>query len=824
MGKTESTTNQLTSLRKHLLAAAAIGVLVIAAGSAGIAPGASAQSDADIRKAAAQTGHSEAEVRDRLRATRMSAEEIRAALREAGYDPDAVKAIRVEGSSPFDTTRFLPPSGALTESLFTAPPGSAAVPLSQRPQDWPPFTREIATRLPGALAPVLPFGYEIFSYAPTTFEPLSAGPVDPDYPLGPGDEVIIQVWGDNQYTHAATVTREGTITVPDIGQVVLNGMSLAQAKRLITLRLATVYSGIRGSRPTAFVDVTLGKLHAIQVFILGDVVRPGGYTISSVSTVLNALYNSGGPTPRGSMRDVRIMRHNSVYRSVDLYRYILAGSKADDVRLQSGDVVFVPPVGKVAAVLGEVHRPAIYELKAGDRFRDLLELAGGIQSTADLRRAQIDRVIPFAERAQYPDADRRAIDLALSTVLADGAPSPELVDRDIVQIFRVGDVLKNTISISGATVVRPGTFQLREGMKVSDLVREAGGFYRDVYLDRAYLVRTHADLTRSIHAFNLGKAVTGVPEDDLVLAERDSVAVASMWDIAERHTVTVSGSVRKPGTYEYLNGMTVMDLIFRAGGLRESASPLEAEVSRVDSTTIATLKAARIFRIPISANYRLASADTTFPLQKWDQVFVREIPDWQMQRNVTVNGEVVYPGTYSLSATNERLSSVIRRAGGLKSDAYPRAATFVRKKDGAGRLAVRVDEAVKGRKRWDLTLEEGDVITIPREPRTVKVVGEVGFPASVLYDGGKSLGWYVDQAGGYTDKADKSRVKLIQPGGRVVAPRRFWPDPSPHAGALLIVPVKPADEKHDTLKDVATIMSILTGAVTTIFLAHEATK
>src|SRR5438093_8726544 len=188
--------------------------------------------------------------------------------------------------------------------------------------------------------------------------------------------------------------------------------------------------------------------------------------------------------------------------------------------------------------------------------------------------------------------------------------------------------------------------------------------------------------------------------------ERDSVAVASMWDIRERHTVTISGSVRKPGTYEHLDGMTVMDLIFRAGGLKESASPFQAEVSRVDSSTIASVKAAQIFRIPISANYRLASADTPFQLQKRDQVFVREIPDWQMQRNVSVTGEVVYPGAYSLRAKNERLSSVIARAGGLKAEAYQRAATFVRKKDNAGRLAVRVDEAVKGKKRWDLVLEE----------------------------------------------------------------------------------------------------------------------
>ncbi|MEK7330460.1 MAG: polysaccharide biosynthesis/export family protein, partial [Candidatus Eisenbacteria bacterium] len=259
--------------------------------------------------------------------------------------------------------------------------------------------------------PVLPFGYEIFRYTPTTFEPLATGPVDPDYPIGPGDEVIVQVWGDNELTHAAIVSREATITVPDIGQVVLNGLTLAQAKRLITDRLATVYSGIRARRPTTFVDVTLGKLRTIQVFILGDVVRPGGYTISSVSTVLNALYNAGGPTPSGSMRDVRIIRHNEIYRRVDLYGYILTGSKAEDVRLQSGDVVFAPPIGKTVAVTGEVHRPAVYELRPEERFHDLLRLAGGIRSTAYLDRVQIDRIIPFSERDSLAGQDRVALDV-----------------------------------------------------------------------------------------------------------------------------------------------------------------------------------------------------------------------------------------------------------------------------------------------------------------------------------------------------------------------------------------------------------------------------
>ncbi len=444
------------------------------------------------------------------------------------------------------------------------------------------------------------------------------------------------------------MTREATISVPDIGQVVLNGLTLSQAKRLITDRLGMVYSGIRARRPTTFVDVTLGKLRTIQVFILGDVVRPGGYTISSVSTVLNALYNAGGPTSRGSMRDIRIIRHNQIWKDVDLYGYILTGNKAEDVRLQSGDVVFVPPAGKVAAVLGQIHRSAIYELAPGEGFRDLLRLAGGIQSTAVETRALVDRVVPFGQRDSLRGEDRIALDLPLREILADSTQNPDLFDRDIIQIFRVGEERKNTVSIAGSVVMHPGTYELRPGMRVSDLLNDAGGLKPDAYMDRATLVRTSEDRRRSTKPFNVRLALEHEPTNDLELQKLDEITLRSIWEIQERHTVSIGGSVREPGTYEYLDGMTVMDLIFRAGGLKESAYKQEAEVSRVDSTTIVTKQAAEVFRVPISANYAVHSADTTFALQQWDQVYVREIPDWQMQRNVKVTGEVIYPGTYSI--------------------------------------------------------------------------------------------------------------------------------------------------------------------------------
>src|SRR5688572_699900 len=797
--------------------------------SAALPSAALAQTSSEVKQKLEQSGKSEAEVRARLEESGMTEAQIRAALREAGYNPDALNeympgAKQGPGSGGASgAVDAQPPSGAqiapLEPPAFTEPQPKPKI----RPEDWPEFTREIAKRI-RTRDPILPFGYEIFGYLPATFEPLGAGPVDPDYPIGPGDEVIVQVWGDNQFTHAAVVSREATISVPDIGQVVLNGLSLSQAKRLITDRLGAVYSGVRARRPTTFVDVTLGKLRTIQVFILGDVVRPGGYTISSVATVLNALYNAGGPTPRGSMRDVRIIRHNQVYQHADLYGYILTGSKAADVRLHNGDVVFVPPIGKVAAVVGEVHRPSIYELGPGEGMQDLLRLAGGVLTTAVVDRALIDRIVPFADRESMQGQDRIALDVPLRAILADPTKNPELHDRDIVQVFRIGDTRKNTVEITGKPVIHPGLFQWRPGMKVSDLVKDAGGLDPDVYMERSQIFRTNADGSRTMRSFNLRKALGNDAEDDLVLQGLDSIAVTSVWDIRDRHTVEIKGSVRKPGTYEYMDGMTVMDLIFRAGGLKESAYKMQAEVSRVDSSTIATIKAAEVHRVAITGDYTVHSADSTFGLKQWDQVFVRETPDWDLQRNVTVTGEVQYPGTYSLNSTTEHLSSLLQRAGGLKPTAYPRAAQFTRQKGNAGRLAVDVESVTKGKKKNDLILEEGDQIFIPREPKTVKVAGEVGFPSSVLYEKGKTLGYYISQAGGYTDTSDESRVKVIQPNGKVSSVRRMWWDPEPEAGALVVVPKKPAEHKKETLKDVATIMGIVSGAVTTIFLAHEATK
>jgi protein involved in polysaccharide export with SLBB domain len=784
-----------------------------------------AQTSSQVQRKLEQTGHTKPEVQDRIRASGLTPDQVRQALQERGLSPGSLDQYMPGGTSgkPTQPATSQPPSDALTTPVEQPKDGVSPRP-ELLPENLPAFTKEIAKRVPAA-ALVLPFGYEIFHYTPTTFEPLAAGPVDPDYPIGPGDEVVIQVWGDNEFTHGATVTREATITVPDIGQVVLNGLTLTQAKRLITDRLATVYSGIKARRPTTFVDVTLGKLRTIQVFILGDVVRPGGYTISSVSTVLNALYNAGGPTPGGSMRDVRIIRHDSIYQRVDLYGYILTGSKAEDVRLQSGDVVFVPPIGKSVAITGEVHRPAIYELRPNERFHDLLRLSGGVRSTALLDRTQIDRIVPFSERDSLAGQDRVALDFPLKNILANPANDPELVDRDIVQVFRIGDVRKNTVAIIGDVVGHPGTYQIHNGMTVSELVNEAGGLASDAYLERATLVRTHANLSRSIQSFHLGRALEKDPVQDLLLEELDEVRIASLWDVRDRHTVSITGSVRKPGTYEYLDKMTLMDLIFQAGGLKESASKLEAEIARVDSSTMATLKAAKIFHEPISSDYEVRGADSSILLQQWDQISVREIPDWELQRNVVITGEVKYPGTYALRSRNERLSSLVTRAGGLKPAAYPRAATFSRKKDDVGRMAVNVEAAVLRRDHGqDLVLEDGDAIEIPSEPKSVKVIGEVGFPASVLYARGKSLSYYIEQAGGFTERSDRRRVQVVEANGMVKPARGLWTDRQPDPGALILVPLKPAGEKSEALKDLASIVGILSGAATTIFLVRQVTK
>jgi len=757
---------------------------------------------------------------------------VRERLRAAGIDPEELAKMMAAGSSA---------AGAATTAPGTAPETTAGstgfAPVTQPPGSKPPIPNNLAVQDSVVAVPAPRdslaelqryFGYDIFSLQPSTFEPLAFGPVSPEYLIGPGDEIVVNVWGAQELNARTVVNREGYVVLPDIGQVSANGYTLKSFRESLESRLARVYSGIqRDGRGRTFVEVTLGKLRSIQTFVLGDVKQPGGYNISATSSALNALYYAGGPTLKGSLRNVRVLRNNQLVHKIDFYDYIANGNRSQDVRIESGDVLFVPPVAKRVTLIGEVNKPAVFELREGEKFSDLVRFAGGLTTLAFRGRVQIERIVPFEERSPLVQVDRKIMDLTLNADGPELGSDLELRDGDIVRVFRIRDILRNTVAIMGTAVYKPGTYELRPDMKVADLIAVAGGLLGDAYTGRAHLVRTRDNKTRTLQAFSLKDALARDPDANLTLHELDEVQVFSIWDIRDPETVSIQGLVRKPGVYDLLAGMTITDLIVRAGGLQESAFRMRAEVSRIDPERISEGNTAQTHYVAMSDSMSLASDASKFALRKNDIVFIREIPNWSLQENVVVTGEVKFPGTYSLTSKTERLSSVIARAGGLEATAYLEAATFVRRKDGTGRMAIDFDAALlrKGKKpsKYDLMLAAGDSIHIPREPKTVKVTGQVGFPSSVLWEEGRNMDYYVDQAGGLLDTADKNKVTVVMASGRVEKPG-FMRSPQPDAGAVIIVPAKPQEQDRETLKNMAAIMSILSGAATTIYLISRSSN
>ncbi|MFN8589584.1 MAG: SLBB domain-containing protein [Candidatus Eisenbacteria bacterium] len=739
-------------------------------------------------------GATSADARSLLADTGLTPEQLRAKLRDAGQSDAAIDALLAS------------PSAART-----APRQAAPAPVA------PPITTDTTrvARHAEAVSADEPFGFEMFRWSPATFEPLTYGPVDADYPLGPGDELALTLWGDSQLALTLSVNREGFVTLPDVGQVGVAGLRLDEAKARIRAALARVYSGLRPAdqHSTTFVSLSLGRLRTIQVFLLGQVVRPGAYSISSVSRVLNALYAAGGPSRDGSLRDVRVMRGGTVFAHVDLYDVILGGAAQPMTRLQNGDVVFVPVAERRVRLAGAARRTGLYELKPGEQLRDLLRIAGGLLPEAELERAQIDRVVPPSERERLRGQGRIAVDVALRDVLADAAHDVALADADSLTVFALPDRRANTVHISGRGVTRPGTYQWREGMKVSDLVALAGGTTPDAYLERALVTRTLPDSSRVSLRLSPARALAGSAEDDLVLQVLDDLSIRSQWDLKDREEVAIHGMVRAPGTYELLDGMTLADLIMKAGGLTEDAFASRAELARVAEWP----HLADTVLVPLQRDLTQCPEAAAIALRRHDAVFIRRDPNWVEQQYVTIDGEVRFPGTYALMRRDERVADLVKRAGGLTELAYPKGMTF--RRTGGGRLAMDLPQALRSpHSSANLVLQPGDSLRVPRFTPTVQIEGAVQFPVTALYQPGAGVGFYVTQASGFRQDADRRGTVVISPSGRV---RRGG---KPEPGSRIIVPARVQEEQKDHLKDFATLMSILASAATTVYLVGQSAK
>jgi protein involved in polysaccharide export with SLBB domain len=780
----------------------------------------------------------------------------------------------------------------------------------QPPQQEP--QQQVSQQPPAA------FGYDIFRALP---EPITEGPVDEEYLISPGDEIIVAVWGQLNLKHVLTVSEDGYVELPDEGgRVFTNGASLRELKRLITESLSRIYSSyINIGNPgasTAFVDVKLGKVRKLLVYVMGEVKSQGTYTISSaVATILNLLNNAGGVKEIGSLREIKLRRADGTVDTVDLYDLLITG-KMDTKknRVKYGDYIIVPLKAKSATIKGEVKRPGIYEMVGKEGLRDLMRFAGGLTSNAYLNRAQI--------RRYEVNAGEKFIDLDLEKIVSDPGQDFGLVDGDEVTIFPNIVVRRRMVEIQGKGIKRPGIYQFIPGMTVRDLIEQAEGLKEEVYLDRADLVRTAEDFSKKltifslkdlykeerpgyyvftgnaeknfnlkeldqvmtyssyeitgkdkfvileghvkepgkyvlpenmtlydlvfsrggfqdedfkkraylelahvfrktpgeleekIYTFNLGKLLEGDAAENMKLDPSDRVVIYSYESLEKKPFVTIEGLVNRPGVYPLAADMTLEDLILVAGGLRPDAYKVEAVIARIgreierdrESGEAAqgakTKRAVATIVVPVEADFAVLPDEKKTPLQISDKIVIRNLPDWEPLPVVSVEGQVVFPGSYSLESRVERISSVIRRAGGLKESALAEGAMLTRRKDiiemmrerreETERIAINLKGALESPGGGDdLVLRDGDLIYVPYNPGTVEVKGEVRNPAIFQHRSGKGLDYYIELAGGYALEADKGGVVVYFPNGAAARKKiGLFRGRGVPAGSVIEVPAK----------------------------------
>lgn len=680
----------------------------------------------------------------------------------------------------------------------------------------------------GATNPRTVFGRNIFRGSALTFEPNENQATPENYRLGPGDEIIIDIWGENERSLREEISPEGNIMIEQVGPVYLNGLTIREANEKLRSVFSQIYAGVSGEEPSSDVRVTLGRLRTIQVNVLGEVATPGTYRLSSFATVFHALYRAGGVTPIGGLRDIRIMRGDHEVARVDVYDLLMKGKQNDDIRLEEGDVIIVPPYELLVEISGNVKRPMHYEMKSGESLGKLMEYAGGF--TGDAYRDEV-RVIRESGR-EYQIYNVREPNYA----------SWNLEDGDAVTVGSVLDRFANRVEVRGA-VYREGMYELGDEVHtVRGLIERAEGLKGDAFPGRALLLREREDLTLEMVAVDLAGVMSGAASD-IELQRNDVLVIPSIHELEERGALTISGEVARPGTYPYAENMTIEDLVVQAGGLLDGASTARIDVSRriKDPKSLTpSSELGKIYSFSLKDGL-IVDGEPGFTLMPYDIVEVRRSPAYRPQERVTLDGEVVFSGGYTLIKKNERLSDLVKRAGGLTSDAYAHGARLIRRmndeeravrettlrmalqnQQGSGdslsmnklqlndyySVGIELDKALaEPGSDYDMVLREGDRLVIPQYVSTVSISGEVMYPNTVLYLQGKNLKYYVGQAGGYGLRAKKSRAYVIYMNGtvtRVRSLRKARIEP----GCQIIIPSK----RERKGMNLPAIMSLATSA------------
>ncbi|MGM0531659.1 MAG: SLBB domain-containing protein [Bacteroidota bacterium] len=678
------------------------------------------------------------------------------------------------------------------------------------------------------------FGYEMFDGPEDKFKSADIGAVDPNYQVGPGDEIVLSIWGATEMRSQMEISRDGTIFIQRYGQMNVSGLTLDQLEKKLTKNLSRIYSGLSPDEgnPTTHLDVSVGKLRSIQIYVAGKVKDPGSRFVSNYSTAFTALYNAGGPTIHGSMRDVKVIRDGEVVSNLDLYDFVTSGKKPDDVRLQNQDVIYVPPRLSTIKLKGDVKDTAFYELKKEETLRDLLEFSGGLQTSADIQKVQIERISSFTDRERTGEF-YNVLTPDLGSFKQDTFqinPLP-LYDKDVVTISPItGKQIKdsipggvNYVHVSGH-IYKPGRYVLDDDMKLKDLLNRAGGLKDSVFWENTYQIR--ADLIRYTEN-GLDKKIIQVPLKELIegessqhnhtLKHRDSLIVYSA-DIAHDEKMTsIYGEVKNPGEYRLEENMNVHDLLLQSGGFTKRAYKYNLEVFRLVSDK-GTDQLTSVHNVDISPDMlQQFESEEAFDLEDYDMVIVRRDPDLEYHRVVKIAGEVEYPGRYPILNKNETLGTLIERAGGLTKEAFLPGLTFNR--NDTTKIVGDFAESAK-EEQESIVLQQGDSITVPKNPGTVRIRGSVRNPGHVQYRPGWRADRYVEAAGDYTFDAAKNKTVVYYPGGNARRKRWLW-NPPVEEGSEIFVPQKPPREPIDITDLLSQWASIATSVATVIYIINR---
>lgn len=667
------------------------------------------------------------------------------------------------------------------------------------------------------------YGGSLFMNSQPMFEPNLRVATPMDYVIGPDDELRIDVYGNSEASHRLSVSPDGTINIPYVGVVEVGGATIEQATARVKAKMATIYTAIRNG--STKVNITLGNIRSIKVIITGEVVKPGTYTLPSVATVFNALYSSGGPTSRGSLRSIKVIRGGKTIADLDVYDFLQNGVMEGNVSLRDQDIIQVSPYLSRVEMMGEVKRPMLFETKPGESFDDLLRYAGGFTEEAYQARVSVIR---------NTGKERK-----LEDILESQHTQFEPKSGDKFNVERLLDRYTNRVTINGA-VFRPGAYELSTGLTLSMLIKKADGIKEDAFTNRGYIIRLKDDFQREQLSFSVADVLAGTAPD-VPLKREDMIFISSIFDLRNEYTVEVNGEVRNPGKYDYAEGMTLEELIIQAGGFTESASGNRVEIARrmVNAEALSTsATTAEILHVNVDRSLKEAAG---FDLKPFDVVSIRPEAGYVKQRMVRVEGEVLYPGEYSISRKDERISDILKRAGGFTPFAYVDGVSLKRKdfdtthidstsnldkdrmqtqeelkKERLARLTalqqstrnqnatpatqnlnnsyvgINMNEILKNPGQIaDLILEEGDVLRVPKQLQTVKVSGEVLSPVTVVYAKNMNFKEYISQAGGFSQRALRRRSYVVYANGAARSTRKvlfFNNYPKVMPGAEIFVP------------------------------------